>query len=195
MFQISGQVTFNLAANGNTTSLAIPGRAFVSVALSATPTWGSGTLVLQTTLDGTNWFNVPNASWTSGGPGKLGDFEVAGVAVRLSLSGATSPSLVGQVVEADRMSLDAETVSVNNNDTVFPVLEVEAIPQVLAASVIGTFNSTTVTLQGSYDGVTWIPLQAFTANALYHVTNNNFWLFRFVAAGGTGVGLVCSLRA
>lgn len=79
-----------LTANGSTSTVSWPslsrGTFFV------TGTFGGGTCVLQASRDqGTTWVNVPNASLTANG---YANFQInAPVILRVTLSGATSPSL------------------------------------------------------------------------------------------------------
>jgi hypothetical protein len=83
-----------LTADGQSAAYEMPGDVCdVDVYLADAETWGSGTLIVQSSPDGgTTWIAVASASWTSG-DGYLGSVRAYGRDIRLSLSGSTTPSL------------------------------------------------------------------------------------------------------
>jgi hypothetical protein len=91
-----------LAANGNSASLSWPGARGV---FTAWGTFGAGTLTLQQSPDdGTTWINVDRAgdtfcTFTANGEG---GFELGGCLVRVSLAGATAPSIQSGVQSASK---------------------------------------------------------------------------------------------
>jgi hypothetical protein len=84
----------NLAANGNTASVATPADVSnVGAFMGTGVTFGAGTLKAQVSFDaGTTWLDVPNASFTAGVANtKKQDQTVIGPLVRWNLAGATRP--------------------------------------------------------------------------------------------------------
>jgi len=83
--------TFNLTANGTTPALTIKGKLNVGVF----GTFGGGSVAIELSYDGTNWFAATNAL---GDPAVISaaqavNVEVGTADVRFVLSGATSPDL------------------------------------------------------------------------------------------------------
>lgn len=79
--------TQSLAANGSTAGYAVPVGGYVS--LYGFGTFGGGTLALQSSPDGTNWFNL--ATITANG--RMQAYLNTGERVRGNLTGATAPSV------------------------------------------------------------------------------------------------------
>jgi hypothetical protein len=82
------QVT-NLTADGQSATLTVPNGGQVLV--TASGTWGSGSLVLQVS-DGTNWINLHTAL-TADGSATVDLPRGESYSVRVNLSGSTSPDL------------------------------------------------------------------------------------------------------
>ena len=145
-----------LTANGQSASVELPGDVNdVDVYLADAETWGSGTLILQTSFDGgTTWVAVPNASWTTG-DGLLATAQRCfGKDLRLSLSGATGPSLT-VTIKARRVSQSEAQYVGNitaNGNTDF----VAPRDGALAIFVKGTFDSASLTLSHSPDGTLFV---------------------------------------
>lgn len=86
-----------LTADGQTSALSLPGDInIVDVFLGEGATYGSGTIKLQYSIDGSNYLDQTGASWTSG-DGFLGRFLVFGRKLRFDLNGASSPDVTLQV--------------------------------------------------------------------------------------------------
>lgn len=153
-----------LTANGQSASYELPGDVCsVDVYLADAETWGSGTLILQSSFDGgTTWVAVPSASWTSG-DGVLGSYTVYGRDVRFSLSGATGPSLTPTIkvkpVASEVQYLGPLTDN-GNTDLVLPRAGA------IALFVKGTWDSGSLTLSISPDGTAYYDsgVAAITAN-------------------------------
>ena len=78
-----------LAANGSTASFGPGGR----LAIFASGTWGGGTLTLEMQQPGESvWFAVENAAFTATPVSRVAELP-PGSLVRLTLTGATSPSI------------------------------------------------------------------------------------------------------
>lgn len=145
-----------LTANGQSSSVELPGDVNdLDIYLNDAETWGAGTLILQTSFDGgTTWVAVPNASWTSGDGLLASGVRAYGKDLRLSLSGATTPSLT-VTIKANAVS-QAEatfvgTITANGNtDFVLPR------GGALALFVKGTFDSASLTLSHSPDGTLYV---------------------------------------
>jgi len=146
-----------LTANGQSASVELPGDVNdVLVYLNDAETWGAGTLILQTSFDGgTTWVAVPSASWTVGdGLLTSSALRCFGKDLRLSLSGATTPSLT--------VTIKAERVSQSEAQYVGPITANGNTDFVLnrngacAVFIKGTFDSASVTLSHSPDGTLYV---------------------------------------
>lgn len=156
-----------LTADGQSAALAMPGDVCdVDVYVADAPTWGGGTLILQTSFDGgTTWVAVPSASYTSGDGVMATGLRVYGNKLRLSLSGSTSPA-IDVTIKATAVSqsfakLVAETLTDNGN-TDFVLNK----PCSLAVFVKGTWDSGSLTLSVSPDGTLYVDsaMSAITAD-------------------------------
>jgi hypothetical protein len=100
------------------TALAADTTGTTAVPFQATPngwvgfyaqgTWGSGTLKVQQSVDGTTWIDVASASWTANAYKHVQFFARY---IRLVLSGSTSPSLKVYAVAQTPAGLPARTDS------------------------------------------------------------------------------------
>lgn len=153
-----------LTADGSSAAFALPGLAnSVDVYLNDAETWGSGTLVLESSVDGTNWVAVPSASWTTG-DGYLGTVDVLGGQVRLTVSGSTTPSLtVTLKASAHSGAVGEETVNLTANGNTDLVLSRAGK---FAVFVAGTWDSGSLTVSESPDGTLYVDtgLTAITAD-------------------------------
>jgi len=160
-----------LTANGQSASYELPGDVCnVDVYLDDAETWGAGTLVLQSSPDGgTTWVNVPSASWTTG-DGVLGSYTVYGRDVRLSLSGATSPSLT-VTIKAEPVASQVQHLGplTDNGNTDL------ILPRAGAVTVfaVGTWDSGSLTLSLSPDGTNYYDsgMTALTADGGSYFAN------------------------
>jgi len=90
------QRTFTFTANGSSVQFPI-GTTGLDVGFAAWGTWGSGTLAFQVSPDGgTTWFNVDTL--TADGIKHIAGSNSQEVLARVTLTGATSPSLTCVVV-------------------------------------------------------------------------------------------------
>lgn len=139
-----------LTADGQSASFELPAMVTdVDVYLDDAETWGSGTLILQSSHDGgTTWVAVTGASWTSG-DGYLGSVRVYGQDLRLSLSGSTSPSLtvtVKAVAVSGAVAINKTLTANGNVDVVLPR------GTAFAMRAAGTWDSGSLTVEESPDG-------------------------------------------
>lgn len=197
----------NLPATGVTAaiSLDIASEAEVAVYVGTGATWGGGTAILQQSFDGgTTWFTVPNASWTAGVANQcLGRASIIGGGkVRISLSGATSPSLdfavkVEQVksrkVVSYAFAANGSTASFQIGEDIpqYPVTTVTTPAGVVTWAAQGTWGSGTLVLEVSPDGgTTWYKQQAgITANGIQYAAGVTDLLGRFTLSGATSPSL------
>jgi hypothetical protein len=186
-----------LAATGNTLSVAVQvGTLEVDVFVEDAPTWGSGTLKLQASPDGTTWLDVPSASWTSGG-GRLSASApivvVGAVAVRLALTGATSPSITPNLVmrRVDFRNVVQSSFTVDATGTSFYLMP---LPDTIGVYIYGTFGGGTVKFQVSPDnGTTWYTVHSKSANDYTKVTQLREGLYRFLLSGSTSPALTVAV--
>jgi hypothetical protein len=181
-----------LTADGQSASVELPGDVNdIDVYLADAETWGSGTLILQTSFDGgTTWVAVPSASWTSGDGVLATSIRAYGKDLRLSLSGATSPSLT-VTIKASRVSqsfakLVAEALDDNGN-TDFVLTQ----PCSVAVFVKGTWDSGSLTLSVSPDGTLYVDsaATAVTANGgTFFANAAGDYMFRLVLASVAAAG-------
>lgn len=82
----------NFTANGteNANSQSGSGKVGNFTTLYAKGTWGGGTIKVQISPDGSNWFDVTDANLTADG---FANIQVKAPYMRVDLSGATSPDL------------------------------------------------------------------------------------------------------
>lgn len=153
----------NLAADGSTADLALPGDVnSVKVYLADGADDGGGTLTMHQSFDGgTTYVAVASASWTSG-DGYLGTFDVYGRVLKFVLAGATSPDLDITVV-ADAVASSYEEFNlVANGNTDF------AVPRKgdFAVYAKGTWDSGSLTIDETPDNTLYtdIGYTAVTAN-------------------------------
>lgn len=177
----------NLAANGSTAALELPGDVNdIDVYLSdAAATFGGGTLTLYTSFDGgTTWVAVTSGAWTSGTGLLAAALRGYGKYIRLTLAGATSPSLTVTVVakrvsQSKAVNVVATLAANGNTDFVAPY------PASVAIFAKGTWDSGSLTLSVSPDGTLYVDsgLTAITANGggVYANTGKNS-LLRLVLA-------------
>ena len=154
MSRVSVNTFTSLAADGQSAAMALPGLAnSVHVYLNDTETWGSGTLILESSVDGTNWVAVPSASWTSG-DGHLGTVDVLGGQVRLSLSGSTTPTLaVTLKAVAYSGAVAEEGINLTANGNTDLVLSRAGKFAVFAT---GTWDSGSLTVSVTPDGTLYV---------------------------------------
>ena len=206
-FPLSYTALATLSANGQSAAVALglATEAEVTVYSGATQTWGGGTAVLQQSFDGgTTWFNVPNASWTSGAANTvLGRVPVIGGGlVRISLSGATTPTLnfAIKVEQVNNRPILNFTLTANGSTPVFslpdgisvlPVTTKTVADNVVAWAAQGTWGGGTLALQVSPDGgTTWFNQQAgLTANGVQYSAGASDMLGRFTLTGATSPSL------
>ena len=143
-----------LTANGSTASYELPGDVNkLDIYLADAETWGSGTLIAQTSFDGgTTWVAVPGVSYNSG-DGLLASKELAfGRDVRFTVSGATSPSLT-VTIKATPVASYVEYYNLTaNGNTEVPLNR----PGAVAVFAKGTWDSGSLTLSHSPDGTLYL---------------------------------------
>lgn len=153
-----------LTANGQSAAYEMPGDVCdVDVYLDDAETWGSGTLKLQSSPDGgTTWIDVASASWTSG-DGYLGSYRAYGRDIRLSLSGATGPSLTVTVRATPVPSVVRKVATLTaNGNTDFALNRAGGF----ALFALGTWDSGSLTLSLTPDNSSYYDsgLTALTAD-------------------------------
>lgn len=166
----------NLAANGNTATVATPADVCnVGAFMGTGVTFGAGTLKAQVSFDaGTTWLDVPSGSFTAATANtKKQDQTVIGPLMRWNLAGATSPSL--DLRQAAREVRKAKTLRFDfaadgNSQFVISRTDVD-----MAWAAQGTFGGGTVTFEVSPDGgTTWFLVgTGLTANGLAHILANS----------------------
>jgi hypothetical protein len=153
-----------LTANGQSAAYEMPGDVCdVDVYLDDAETWGGGTLIVQSSPDGgTTWISVASASWTVG-DGYLGTVRAYGRDIRLSLSGATSPSLTVTVRATPVASVVRKVATLTaNGNTDFALSRAGGF----ALFALGTWDSGSLTLSLTPDNLTYYDsgLTALTAD-------------------------------
>lgn len=154
-----------LAADGNTASFTCPGDAnTVRVYLQDGATFGSGTLTMQGSIDGTNWYTESTFSVTAG-DGYLGEATIAGRYVRFNLAGSTSPgTFVLQIDVVAKSNVDKFEVDSITDNTVlheFVMGHKPTVMSVLTKSPTTDYDSGSIKVQQSADGgTTWYDVTA-----------------------------------
>lgn len=188
------------AANGSSASFAASGQVnVVSFYFGAGVTFGSGTLTLETSPDGgTTWVSTGVTITTATANSFRQSSLVFGQLFRVTLSGATSPTLnVGvRVTQVRYGNVDAFTFTANG--TSLPFLLVGDSEYLLAPNdydvalqAFGTFGSGTVALETSPDGgTTWYRVATLTANGMSVVSSGLIdALYRINLTGATSPNL------
>lgn len=153
-----------LTADGQSAAYECPGDVNdIDVYLDDGETWGSGTLIVQSSPDGgTTWIAVASASWTSG-DGYLGTVRAYGKDIRLSVSGSTTPSLT-VTVRATPVASSVKKVATltANGNTDFYINRKGAF----ALFALGTWDSGSLTLSITPDNTLYVDsgLTALTAD-------------------------------
>ncbi|MDE3021854.1 MAG: hypothetical protein KGI54_08345 [Pseudomonadota bacterium] len=198
-----------LSANGQTSSIPLDAHeSEVTIYLgTGGANFGLGTLIIQESFDGgTTWLSHPTVSWASGTAGAfLGKAIVNAPLIRLSLSGATSPTLIPTVkVAALRYTraipgqvINPITFAANGTSSTFLVngLSLADSRNTLYGDIQipwaaqGTWGSGTLALQSSPDGVNWFQVDTATANVKKLTRPVTDSLFRFVLSGATNPAL------
>lgn len=188
-----------LLANGATTSVPVQASFLeVDVFVQDTPTWGGGTLALQTSPDGgTTWMNVTGATWTSGG-GRLTASApinaVGGTALRLNLTGATSPNIIPNIVarRVEFRQVDSDVLLTANG--VSKTFRASALPERIGVFMFGTFGGGTLAFQVSPDnGTSWYNVHTRTANDYTRVDAVREYVYRFSLTGATSPSIAMQL--
>lgn len=187
-----------LSANGQTAAI-VPDTAgeFEATVYLGTATFGSGTLVMQTSFDGgTTWHNIPSASWTSGtANAQLAKITAVGPRFRFSLSGATSPSLVITVKLERVRAIDVHSFSFTA-DASGASFMLPTDLTLLAWAAQGTFGSGTVKITASPDGgTTFFQLDSTTSAACKHISSITDVLVRAEVTGSTTPTLTVFIAA
>lgn len=193
------------AANGSSAAIDMSvGCAFeVAVYHGAGVTFGSGTLKLQTSPDGgTTWLDVPSATWTAATANTIKTVfqPVYGTKLRVTLTGATSPTLNVNIrlsrIRFSQVELFSFTADATGATFVLPASLNDAtvgLPTAdFAFAAYGTWGSGTMALEGSPDGgTTWFRYDTATADAFKHATGALIvdTLFRFKLTGATNPAL------
>jgi hypothetical protein len=178
--QFSYTALTTLAASGSSANIALDSlESEVSVYMGAAATWGGGTAILQESYDaGVTWLSHPTFTFTAGVASTfLGKAIVHAPLVRVTLSGATSPSLQFNVKVATVRypTLFATTFAANGSSANFLLPTSASVAgstvtvngdQEVSWLAQGTWGSGTLVLQTSPDaGVTWFNVDAgITAN-------------------------------
>lgn len=160
-----------LTANGQSAAFECPGDVNdIDVYLDDAETWGGGTLIVQSSPDGgTTWIAVASASWTSG-DGYLGSVRAYGRDIRLSLSGATTPSLTVTVRATSVASVVRKVATLTaNGNTDFALNRAGDF----ALFALGTWDSGSLTLSVTPDNTSYYDsgLTALTADGGQAYTN------------------------
>jgi hypothetical protein len=153
-----------LTADGQSAAFECPGDVNdIDVYLDDAETWGSGTLIVQSSPDGgTTWIAVASASWTSG-DGYLGSVRAYGRDIRLSLSGSTTPSLTVTVRATPVASVVRKVATLTaNGNTDFALNRAGGF----ALFALGTWDSGSLTLSVTPDNSSYYDsgLTALTAD-------------------------------
>ena len=194
------QVLAAYSANASSANIVCNGQVnVVSFYFGAGVTFGSGTLTLETSPDGgTTWVStgvtITSATANSFRQSNL----VFGSLLRLTLSGATSPTInvAVRVTQVRYGNVDAFSFTANGTSLPFVLLggaEYLFAPNNfdVALQAIGTFGSGTVALEASPDGgTTWYRVSTLTANGM-NVVNTGLTdtLFRINLTGATSPSL------
>jgi len=153
-----------LTADGQSAAFECPGDVNdIDVYLDDAETWGSGTLIVQSSPDGgTTWIAVASASWTSG-DGYLGSVRAYGKDIRLSLSGSTSPSLTVTVRATPVASVVRKVATLTANGNTDIALNRAGA---FALFALGTWDSGSLTLSITPDNTLYVDsgLTALTAD-------------------------------
>lgn len=191
-----------LSANGSTSAVAVDSLMNeITLYNGATQTWGSGTITLETSIDGTTWVST-GKTWTSGTANtQLDRVTVFGQRFRLTLSGATGPTLnfsmkVEQVrrpnfsVFSFTANGTSNTFNLSDEFWAFPVTTEATPSNIVPWIAIGTWGSGTMALQVSPDGgTTWFQVDSATANAYKTTAKVTDTLARFNLTGATSPSL------
>lgn len=160
---------------------------FEATVYLGTATFGSGTLVLQTSFDnGTTWHAISGASWTSGtANAQLAKFTAVGTRFRFSVSGSTNPNLVLTLKLERVRTVDIKSFSFTADGSSSSFM----LPMdltLLAWVGQGTFSSGTARIQGSPDGgTTWFQLDSMTSASVKSITTITDHLLRVNVSGSS----------
>lgn len=191
-----------LSGNGSTSAVAVDSMMNeITLYNGATQTWGSGTITLEASIDGTTWVST-GKTWTAGTANTQLDRVTAfGQRFRLTLSGSTTPTLnFSMKVEEMRkprfnvfsFTANANTDPFNVSDefwSLFTTTEVNKA-KVVPWLAVGTWGSGTMSLQVSPDsGTTWFTVDTATANAYKATAEVTDVLCRFSLTGATSPAL------
>ena len=177
----------NLAADGNTSAITMPGLISNATVFLGTATFGGGTLKAQVSFDGgTTYLDHPSLTFTSGTANtKKGDYTIIGPKVRFNLNGATGPNL--DVAVAADETRDGNILQFSfTEDADSAIFNLPRKADTLGWAAQGTWSSGTLTLKVSPDGgTTWYAVSSATANALKHITDNTSTMFKFTLSGSS----------
>lgn len=181
-----------ITTNSSSSAHSLPGNAsVVDVYLDDASVWDTATMILESSVDGTNYIAVPGASWTSGLGFIARVSNVFGNYLRVTVSSVGgSTSLIATVTAVavsgsfeQRVSLKA---GVSINGTTDLVLPRGGAFAIFAA---GTWDSASLTVDESPDGTLYVEcVSAITSDggAVYANTGVNT-LLQLVVASAAGI--------
>jgi hypothetical protein len=170
--------------------------------LSAAPEFDGSDLTFEYTIDGTNWNTVPGMTVADDEVGYKGRFLVWGSKLRYtSANNVGTAATVAPVVTYKAASMvevkddfTSLTQGVLDGDTGNEAFTFGRAPDMLLLDVEGTtFDSVSMVLQGSVDGLNWFDLDGsrVTAAGDYRVFTNPGGLVRFrIEWTGGGLSMV-----
>lgn len=172
-----------ITANGSSSAHVLPGLASqVDVYLDDASVWDTATMVLESSVDGTNWVAVSGASWTSGVGFVARVANVFGGQLRVTVSsvGGTT-SLIPTVKAVANSGAVVQNLTLTANGTTPVVLGRPGPFQLFAA---GTWDSGSLTVDESPDGTLKVEaVAAITADGgAYYVNTGDNTLLDVVLA-------------
>ena len=159
-----------ITANGSSSAHSCPGLVqTVDVYLDDASVWDTATMVLESSVDGSNWVAVPSASWTSG-LGYLGTVTVFGGQLRVTVSSVgAGTSLIPTVTAVAQSGAVAESLTLTANGTTAVQLPRRGPFQLFVA---GTWDSGSLTVDESPDGTLYVEaVAAITADGGSYYAN------------------------
>jgi hypothetical protein len=181
----------NLAADGSTADLALPGDVNrVKVYFADGADDGTGTITMYQSFDGgTTYVAVASAVWTSG-DGYMGTFDVYGRILKFAIASSTTPD-VDITVEVDAIASSYEEYDFLDDGT-----QTFAVPRKgdFAVFASGTWDSGSLTIDETPDNTLYVDTgyTAVTADGGAVVSNTSLNdKFRLVLAS---VSSACALK-
>jgi hypothetical protein len=184
-----------ITANGSSSAHVLPGLVSqVDVYLDDASVWDTATMILESSVDGSNWVAVSGASWTSGLGFVARVATVFGGQLRVTVSSVgVSTSLIPTVTAVAVSGAVAQNLTLTANGTTSVVLPRAGAFQLFVA---GTWDSGSLTVDESPDGTLKVEcVSAITADggAYYVNTGDNSQLDIVLASVASAADLDLSL--